>query len=307
MRLVFMGTSDFAVPALELLHRFHEVVCVVTAVSKPAGRGLQITASPVKKKATQLNIPVLQPEKLRSEEFINQLIDFHADLFVVVAFRMLPESVWKIPHRGTINLHASLLPDYRGAAPINWALINGETQTGVTTFKIQQEIDTGNILLQRAVEIQPEWNLEDLYQKLQTIGSELLLETINNLEKNELTEIPQPVLPNLHSAPKITKENTQINPDSEAIKVHNLIRGLSPAPCAWMWLPNQKQLKVFFSSLTNQPVEPTQIGSFRKHQGQFQLACKDFWLNLESVQSEGKKRMSGQEFARGFHVNPQIK
>lgn len=306
MRLVFMGTPGFAVPSLELLAQYHEVVCVVTAVDKPSGRGLQLIPSEIKKTAQRLNIPVLQPEKLRAEEFIRQLTGFQADLFVVVAFRMLPEAVWKIPPYGTINLHASLLPDYRGAAPINWAIINGETKTGVTTFKIQHEIDTGNILLQRSVEILPHWNAGDLFYNLQHIGSELLLETINRLEKNELTETPQPNSLNLHLAPKLTKEITKLNPQRTAAEVHNLIRGLAPSPGVSLSLPNGKILKIFNSEVTNFPVEPEEQGKIRCYQGKFQLACADFWINLENVQLEGKKRMTGQDFLRGYQLNASV-
>ena len=243
-RIVFMGTPEFAVPSLEKIFRMQvmNIVAVITAPDKPSGRGMQINESAVKKYALSKNLKILQPEKLKAPEFIEELKSLKADLQIVVAFRMLPEIVWNMPPMGTINLHASLLPQYRGAAPINWAIINGEKETGVTTFKLQHEIDTGNILLQKKIPIRPDETAGELHDEMMEAGASLLLQTIDELIKGSLKETPQPQQQNniLHHAPKIFTETCEINWEKSADDIYNLIRGLSPYPAAFTFLKKKK-------------------------------------------------------------------
>src|SRR5690606_32785528 len=237
LRIVYMGTPEFAVPSLQLLVKHGwNVVAVVTAPDKPQGRGRKLMGSPVKQAAEELGIPVLQPINLKSPDFVEELRSYQADVQVVVAFRMLPEVVWNMPPMGTFNLHASLLPDYRGAAPINWAIINGEKITGVTTFFLKHEIDTGNIIFQEEEPILPQDNVGSLYERLMDRGSKLVLKTIEAIAQNAVEMRPQDESKAKHPAPKLYKEMGEINWNQPAESIHNLVRGLSPYPAAWTYI-----------------------------------------------------------------------
>mgnify|MGYP000340758755 FL=1 len=316
LRIIFMGTPDFAVPSLDiLLQNNYNVVGVVTAPDKPAGRGQQLNQSAVKKYAVEKNLKILQPEKLKAPEFINELQSLEANLFIVVAFRMLPEIVWQMPKFGTFNLHASLLPQYRGAAPINWAVINGEKETGVSTFFLQHEIDTGNIILQEKINIEDNDNAGTVHDKLMNIGSGLVLKTVKEIEENKVEQIAQ--ILNLKSeislkhAPKIFKETCLIDWNKTAEEINNLIRGLSPYPTAFTYL-NGQILKIFAAEINREVVNfsqaqfnntensssKTQILSDNKSILSFK--CADKWLNVLELQLEGKKRMRTEEFLKGF-------
>jgi methionyl-tRNA formyltransferase len=305
LRIIFMGTPEFAVPSLNKIYEAgYEITAVITAPDKAAGRGMQLTQSSVKKFALEKNLKILQPEKLKSAEFIEELKSLKADLQVVVAFRMLPEIVWNMPPMGTVNLHASLLPHYRGAAPINWAIINGEKETGVTTFKLQQQIDTGNILLQEKIPIAENETAGTLHDKMMNAGADLLLKTIRELENGTLKEIPQPSTSNgehatLRTAPKIFTETGEINWNKNADEIYNLIRGLSPYPSAFTFL-NGKKLKIFSAEKENsgQLNEPGQF--LTDHKTLLKFAAKDGFINLKEIQLEGKKKMKIEDFLRGW-------
>jgi methionyl-tRNA formyltransferase len=301
MKIVFMGTPDFAVASLaKLVDDGCDVVAVITAPDKPSGRGLQMNETPVKKYAVSKNIPVLQPEKLKNPEFLEQLRSYEADLQIVVAFRMLPEVVWNMPKIGTFNLHGSLLPQYRGAAPINWAVINGDTETGVTTFFIQQEIDTGNIIFAEKEPILPTDNAGKVHDKLMEIGANLVLKTVRAIEAGNYPQIPQEMNVELKAAPKIFKETCQINWNQSAEKVHNFVRGLSPYPAAWTILA-EKNCKIYQSEIGDFANDDSVIGTFKTDGKTFLVfRCTDKWLNIKELQLEGKKRMSIEEFLRGF-------
>lgn len=298
-----MGTPDFAVASLSaLVENGYNVVAVITAPDKPAGRGMQLKASAVKEYAVSKSLPVLQPDKLKNPDFLEELRSYKADLQIVVAFRMLPEVVWDMPSLGTVNVHASLLPQYRGAAPINWAIINGEKETGVTTFRLKHEIDTGNILLQEKVTILPEDNIGTVYEKLMNKGAGLLLKTVDGLVNNTITEQPQPESASeLRHAPKIFKEDCQINWNKTAEEVHNLVRGLAPYPAAFTFIEG-KQLKIFGSSVEKNetPADPGTVETDGKSYLRF--AAADGWVNCLDVQYEGKKRMAITDFLRGFRM-----
>jgi methionyl-tRNA formyltransferase len=308
IRIVFMGTPDFAVASLHsLVTAGYNVVAVVTAPDKPAGRGMQLQQSAVKKFAVEKQIPVLQPEKLKNPVFLQELAEFKADVQVVVAFRMLPEVVWNMPALGTINVHGSLLPQYRGAAPINWAVINGEKETGVTTFKLKHEIDTGNILLQEKMPIGDNDTAGDIHDRMMLLGGELIVKTLDALTNNELEEIPQVAVPqtiahhavdDLLHAPKIFTETCRIDWDKTTHEIHNLIRGLSPYPGAFTTL-NSKTLKVFKSGkeTTAHTLLP---GNYETDNKTFlKFAAQDGFVYLEEIQLEGKKRMAVADFLRG--------
>lgn len=301
MKIVFMGTPDFALPSLQALHRSaHEVVGVVTVADKPSGRGRKLRPSPVKQFALDHDLPLLQPEKLRNPAFLEALAAWQADLFVVVAFRMLPKLVWAMPRVGTINLHASLLPDYRGAAPINWVLIRGERQTGLTTFLIDQQIDTGNLLLQETVDIPPNWTAGELHDHMMQRGAELVLRTANGLEAGTLTPRPQDDSLFIHKAPKIFPEDCQIDWDQPAEVVHNFIRGLSPFPAARTQLDG-KGLKVYRSRRSDLPADQTPGGLLVPDDRQtLAVACTDHYLYIDELQLAGKKRMPTQAFLLGY-------
>ncbi len=299
-RIVFLGTPDFAVASLQaLIENGYNVVAVVTAPDKPAGRGMQLKASAVKEYALTQNLPILQPERLKNQQFLEELKSYKADMQVVVAFRMLPELVWNMPAMGTLNVHGSLLPQYRGAAPINWAIINGDSFTGVTTFKLKHEIDTGNILLQEKVEILPQDNVGSLYQKLMVAGANLMVKTIEGLIQKSITEQTQVNANNLKHAPKIFKEDCRINWNQTSLQVHNLIRGMSPIPTAFTTLA-EKQLKIFESAYKEE-MHQAAIGSYDTDgKNYLRFATPDGWLYCKEVQYEGKKRMNIEDFLRGF-------
>ena len=301
LRIVFMGTPEFAVASLDaLVQGGFNVVGVITAPDKPAGRGLQLQQSAVKKYAVEKSLPVLQPEKLKNPQFLEQLKSLQADLQVVVAFRMLPEVVWNMPPLGTINVHGSLLPQYRGAAPINWAIINGERETGVTTFKLQQEIDTGAILLQEKISIGETETAGELHDHMKVVGAHLLVRTLQELSSGTLKETPQTnVSTELKHAPKITTETCRIDWNKSVTDVYNLIRGLSPYPAAFTDLDGKK-LKLFSVIKEEQlPIEP--LGSVVTDQKQFlKFACADGYIGVQELQLEGKKRMTITEFLRGY-------
>jgi len=304
LRIVFFGTPDFAVASLKaLVEAGANIAAVVTAPDKPAGRGMQLQASAVKQYATEHNLPVLQPEKLKNPEFVQELKNINADLHIVVAFRMLPEVVWNMPPLGTVNVHASLLPQYRGAAPINWAIINGETETGVTTFRLKHEIDTGNILMQQKVVILPEDNIGTLYQKLMEEGGKLLVATVKGLAEGALQGIPQDAVAEaaLKHAPKIFKEDTLISWTKTAKEIHDLVRGMSPIPGAYTMLQG-KTFKIYKSHYENAATfaEPGSYNTDGKSYLRF--AAADGWLYADEVQAEGKKRMPIGDFLRGFRA-----
>ncbi len=306
LRIIFMGTPDFAVTSLEaLVNNGFQIIAVITAPDKPAGRGMKLTESAVKKYAVEKGLPVLQPGKLKNPEFLAQLRALQADLQIVVAFRMLPEVVWNMPPMGTINLHGSLLPQYRGAAPIHWAVINGEKETGVTTFLLKQEIDTGDILLQESFPIGEEDTTGDVHDKMKKIGAGLLVRTVKELSSGELKKTDQQsILPaedaELKHAPKIFTETCQINWSGNTQDIHNLIRGLSPFPGALTRLDG-KILKIFRGS--REIVPPTHPTGTVVSDGKTYLkfACADGYIHLLDLQLEGKKRMSAEEFLRGYH------
>lgn len=304
MRIVFFGTPDFAVASLEaLLRTSHEVVAVVTAPDKPAGRGQKESPSPVKECALQHGLKILQPTNLKSDDFVDALRKCHADVQIVVAFRMLPEVVWDMPTLGTYNVHGSLLPDYRGAAPINWAIINGERETGVTTFKLQHQIDTGNLLLQRATAIGPDENAGDVYMRLMDLGAELLVESIELIARDEVNLTPQPSQVFKH-APKIHKEDCKINWNLPAQRVHDFIRGMNPFPGAFTLVKNEDGLepwKIGKTKMTgffsNAP------GQFRSEGAQLFIGTGDKELEVLLIQPPGKKKLSAVEFLNGYRGN----
>jgi methionyl-tRNA formyltransferase len=307
LRIVFMGTPHFAVPSLDILvQNNYNVVGVITAPDKPAGRGQQLHQSTVKKYAVENGLRILQPEKLKNPEFIAELKSLDANLFIVVAFRMLPEIVWQMPEYGTFNLHASLLPQYRGAAPINWAVINGERETGVTTFFLQHEIDTGNIILQEKIKIEDEDNAGTVHDKLMNVGSGLVLKTVQAIEEDNVIESPQSTVdrPQLKHAPKIYKETCLIDWHTSALKIHNLIRGLSPYPSAFTHLDG-KVLKIFaarISPINSREAVDSGLLSMdlsTDNKTYFSIKCFDAWLDILELQLEGKKRMKVDEFLRG--------
>lgn len=300
LRIVFMGTPEFAVPMLEILTQsVHEVVGVITAPDKPAGRGMQLVESDVKKLAKLKSLHILQPEKLKNEKFLNELRALQADLFVVVAFRMLPEVVWSMPPMGTINLHASLLPQYRGAAPINWAIINGEKETGVTTFFIQQEIDTGKIIFQEKIAIREEENVGELYAELMDLGARVLRQTVDAIAEGNYPQIPQDHITDIHHAPKIFKETCRIDWNKEVTYLYNFIRGLSPYPAAFTSLDG-KVFKIYSADKIATPHQQTNGTFHTDGKTFFRFYCTNGLIDVKECQLEGKKRMSVVEFLRGF-------
>ena len=307
LRIVFMGTPEFAVASLDaLIKAGYNIVGVVTAPDKPAGRGMKMNESAVKKYATEHGLKVLQPEKLRNPDFLEELKSLNADLQVVVAFRMLPEVVWNMPRMGTINLHGSLLPQYRGAAPINWAVMNGETSTGVTTFKLKQEIDTGNLLLQESFPIGEDESAGEVHDRMKDIGAQLLVKTVKGLVEGTLKETPQSPLASsdgsetkLKHAPKIFAETCKIDFSKSVDEVHNLVRGLSPFPGAFTYLDG-KMIKILKGKkeITERKPPQGQIESDNKTFLKF--ACADGYIHVLEIQMEGKRRMKIEEFLRGY-------
>ena len=303
MKVVFFGTPDFAVASLKAINECmdHSIVGVVTSVDKPAGRGKKLRSSAVKNYAAEHKLHLLQPENLKSNEFTSQLHELSADIFVVVAFRMMPKSIWSIPKHGTFNLHASLLPQYRGAAPINWAIINDEKETGVTTFLIDEKIDTGNILLSQKINIEKEDNAGSLYDKLMTIGKELVIETLNCIESGVIKPIKQHVKDlELKTAPKLNKENTRINWKKEAKEINSLIKGLSPYPSAWCQIKLNDRLlnfKIFRAEIG----EDLNLGAGEVLMGKNELTVgtASGTLKLLDIQLEGKRRAAIADFVNG--------
>ena len=329
IKIVFMGTPDFAVASLDALVKAGcNIAGVITAPDKPAGRGLKLTGSPVKKYATEHGLQVLQPVKLKDPDFLEKLKALNADLQIVVAFRMLPEAVWNMPPMGSINVHGSLLPQYRGAAPINWAVINGEKETGVTTFKLKHEIDTGDILLQESFPIGENETAGEVHDKMKEIGAQLLLRTVKGLANGTLSETPQasivngqwsinnPQLSDIHSpftihhsplkhAPKIFSETCKINFNKTTEEVHNLVRGLSPSPGAFTIL-NGKTLKIFRSEKGwpghDIPKSILPPGEHISDGSTFlRFACTDGYIDVKELQLEGKKKLPINDFLRGYH------
>lgn len=297
--LVFMGTPEIAVFCIDvILKAGYNVKGVVTTPDKPAGRGQKMHFSALKEYALQHNIPILQPENLKEESFIKTLNEWQPDIQVVVAFRILPESVWKIPKLGTFNLHTSCLPQYRGAAPIQWAIINGEKETGVTTFLIDSQIDTGNILLQEKIPITPTMTAGELYQIMCEKGSELVIQTIQGLWENTLKPIPQPSFTELKPAPKLTKENTQILWNRKSEEIYNMVRGLNPYPSAWTILNGN-----YYKIHEVQPVLEAHsyfVGHIETDNKTYiHVYTSDGYVNIIALQKEGKKKMYTEEFLRG--------
>jgi methionyl-tRNA formyltransferase len=311
LRIVFMGTPEFAVATLgSLLMNGFNVIGVVTAPDKPAGRGRKISKPAVKEFAEFSYLPIMQPQNLKDPEFINELKKLNPDIFIVVAFRMLPEAVWRIPSIGTINLHASLLPDYRGAAPINHVIINGETMTGMTTFFIDDKIDTGNILLREELPIFPFENAGDLHDRLMKHGARLLIKTLSGIADNSIRPISQSqfIKPgeSPKTAPKIHPNDCIINWNNDAVKIHNFIRGLAPYPCARSFFKSDSSthsFKIFESQpeITNHNLKPGVILSDGKHF--MRIACKNGFISIVNLQLEGKNKMNTVEFLRGFKIS----
>lgn len=310
-RIVFMGTPDFAVGTLKsLVENGYNIVGVITAPDKPAGRGRQLTQSAVKQYAVEKGLNVLQPEKLKNPEFIAELQSLKADLQVVVAFRMLPEMVWNMSPLGTFNLHASLLPQYRGAAPLNWAVMNGEKETGVTTFLLDQEIDTGKIIYQERIPIGEEENVGELHDRMMVIGASLVLKTVDALAENRVEAIDQIALINtpesIKHAPKIFKEDCRIDWTRDTESVRNLIRGLSPYPAAWTEFIHRETGEVLFAKIyavhsdnSSMAGQPGMMQSDGKTY--LKVACVDGWLSITDIQLSGKKRLKTEDLLRGFH------
>lgn len=323
LRIVFMGTPEFAVASLDALVKAGcNIVGVITAPDKAAGRGMQLQQSAVKQYAVENNLRVLQPEKLKNPDFLSELRYLEADLQIVVAFRMLPEVVWNMPPMGSVNLHGSLLPQYRGAAPINWAVINGEKETGVTTFKLKQEIDTGDILLQESFAIAETDNAGDVHDKMKEIGAQLLVKTIKGLADGSLQETPQFLIVSSESsdlsaansrltahdslllkhAPKLFTQTCQIDWNKPVDEVYNLIRGLAPYPTAFTFLKDKK-LKVFTAKKVNE-TPPDLPGKFTTdNKTWLQVACSNGSISILELQLEGKKKMDIVSFLRGYHFS----
>lgn len=321
LRIVFMGTPEFAVASLEkLVQAGYDIVGVITAPDKPGGRGMELQQSAVKKYAVEHHLKILQPEKLKNPEFLGELRSLKADVQIVVAFRMLPEAVWNMPPLGTINLHGSLLPQYRGAAPINWAIINGEKYTGVTSFKLQHAIDTGNILMAEKINIDPDETAGELHDKMKEVGAALLLKTLKGLADDSLKETEQATIVNgqssivneesqyspfsidysrLHHAPKIFTETCQIDFTKPVDEVYNLIRGLSPYPAAFTFVNGKKVKVVKVKKVEKVPTgKPGEIETDGKTFLHF--ACSNGYIAVKELQLEGKKKMNVEDFLRGY-------
>ncbi len=300
LRIIFMGTPEFAVPSLEILieNKFN-VVAVVTAPDKPKGRGQKLAFPPIKEVAVKHNIPVLQPTNLKDPSFIEELKTYNANLQIVVAFRMLPEVVWDMPSIGTFNLHGSLLPQYRGAAPINWAIINGEKETGVTTFFLKHEIDTGSIIFQEKETIRPEDTVGTLYERLMNKGAQLVLKTVKAIQEGNYPSLPQNENQEINHAPKIFKETCEINWDQNSADIVNFVRGLNPYPTAWTTLAG-RNFKIFKVSIATDVNKDKPSGDFITDGKKYlYVKSKDGWVSIDELQPEGKKRMAIEDFFRG--------
>ncbi len=310
LRIVFMGTPEFAVGILDtLIKNNYNVVGVITAADKPAGRGQKIKYSAVKEYALAHNLTLLQPTNLKEEGFLAELKALNANLQIVVAFRMLPEVVWKMPKLGTFNLHASLLPNYRGAAPINWAIINGDTKTGVTTFFIDDKIDTGAMILSSEVEIAPDENAGQLHDRLMQLGSKTVLDTLTLIEKGNVTTIIQKESPEIKTAYKLNKENCKIDLTKPAIEIYNLIRGLNPYPSAWGFISDKNEewnVKIHEATMILENHNYT-IGKLICNKKELKIAVKNGFIQVLSIQFPGKKRMSTSELLNGITFSEEAK
>lgn len=297
-----MGTPEFAVPSLQILvENNFNVVAVITAPDRPKGRGQKLATSPVKDFAVSKDIPVLQPTNLKNPDFVEELRTYKANLQIVVAFRMLPEVVWNMPEIGTFNLHASLLPQYRGAAPINWAIINGETETGVTTFFLKHKIDTGNIIFQEKESIKPNDTVGELYERLMNIGAETVLKSVKAIAAADYPQIEQEELQDLKPAPKIFRETCEINWNQKTSQIYNFIRGLSPYPAAWTTI-NEKTIKLYRVSIAqnHEKVNDLKPGEYYTDgKKMFLIKTSDGVIAIEELQMQGKKRMKTEDFFRG--------
>ncbi len=311
VRIVFFGTPEFAVAGVRnLVDKGFDVAAIVTAPDKPAGRGRQLQQSAMKQFAEERSIPVMQPVKLKDPEFLKEVSQLEANLFIVVAFRMLPAAIWQMPELGTFNLHASLLPQYRGAAPINWAIINGETKTGITTFFIDEKIDTGNMILQEEVSIESNMNAGQLHDVLMNKGSELIEKTVRIIQNGNVVRIPQDSLQSgtLKEAPKIFKEDCRIDWSKSTKNIFNKIRGLSPYPAAWAVLKHKshdKQLtfKIFAAQLSNQ--KAPYLAPMATEDG-ILIGLKEGAICISELQLQGKKKMKALDFLRGFSIEEYI-
>ncbi|WP_041252037.1 methionyl-tRNA formyltransferase [Flavobacterium indicum] len=308
LKIIFMGTPDFAVGILDRIYTAgYEIAAVITAPDKPAGRGQKVSISAVKAYALEKQLPLLQPTNLKNEDFLNELASYHANLQVVVAFRMLPEAVWKMPKYGTFNLHASLLPQYRGAAPINWAIINGEKETGVTTFFIDDKIDTGAMILSRSTPIDEKENAGTLHDRLMQLGGETVLETLALIQNGEVKTVIQPENDDLKTAYKLNKENCKVNWSKSGKEIHNQIRGLSPYPAAWTYIKdgeNEWNVKLYDVEFI-QEQHTEKINSIHTTKKEMKIALKDGWLKVHSLQFPAKKRMLTHELLNGIQFSSQ--
>lgn len=308
LKIIFMGTPDFAVGILDKIYTAgYEIAAVITAPDKPAGRGQKVSISAVKAYALDKQLPLLQPTNLKNEDFLNELASYHANLQVVVAFRMLPEAVWKMPKYGTFNLHASLLPQYRGAAPINWAIINGEKETGVTTFFIDDKIDTGAMILSRSTPIDEKENAGTLHDRLMQLGGETVLETLALIQNGEVKTVIQPENDDLKTAYKLNKDNCKINWSKSGREIHNQIRGLSPYPAAWTYIKdgeNEWNVKLYDVEFI-QEQHTEKINSIHTTKKEMKIALTDGWLKINSLQFPAKKRMLTHELLNGIQFSSQ--
>lgn len=303
LRIVFMGTPEFAVGILDTIYQHnYDIVGVITAADKPAGRGQKVKYSAVKEYALEKGLRLLQPTNLKDESFLEELKSLEANLQVVVAFRMLPEAVWKMPKLGTFNLHASLLPQYRGAAPINWAIINGETTTGVTTFFIDDKIDTGAMILKQAIEIGPDENAGELHDRLMDLGKDAVVKTLTLIENDNAETTIQPTDDNVKTAYKLNRENCKIDWSKPGAEIHNLIRGLSPYPAAWCFFQDKGQewnIKVYETEFIKEAHDKI-IGSIIADKKEISVAVKDGLIKINSLQFPGKKKMTSRELLNGM-------
>ena len=310
LRIVFMGTPDFAVSSLKkLIDKGYNIVGVITAPDKPAGRGQKLHESAVKQYARSQNLTVLQPTNLKSEEFLKDLRSLNANLQIVVAFRMLPKAVWQMPEYGTFNLHASLLPNYRGAAPINWAIINGETKTGVSTFFIDEKIDTGEMILQKEINIEPDENAGSLHDKLMAAGSDLVIKTVKLIESNSVTTKPQPENVNLKTAFKLNKDNCKIEWNEDLETIFNKVRGLSPYPAAWsVLLNNDEELHIKIYAVEKEEQRHTSaVGTITSTKNEVKIAVKNGYICLKEIQLPGKRKMDIKSLLNGYHFDKDAK
>ena len=310
LRIVFMGTPDFAVGILDsILKNNYEIAAVITAADKPAGRGQKIKYSAVKEYALANNLNLLQPTNLKDESFLAELKALNANLQVVVAFRMLPKAVWEMPKLGTFNLHASLLPNYRGAAPINWAIINGESKTGVTTFFIDDKIDTGAIIMSKETEIDPNENAEQLHDRLMNIGSSTVIDTLALIEKGEVNTTIQTDDADIKTAYKLNKENCKIDWNKSATEINNLIRGLSPYPASWCFFTDKNQewnVKIYDSKIIKDSHNYT-TGTIISSKKELKIAVKEGFIQILSLQFPGKKKMTTAELLNGISFSEEAK